>query len=508
MRRRHAGALSAATVLLATGLVCFGPASPAAAATCHNHVSHSDFNGDGIDDVAAAAFDGHGRVHVLYGTSAGLTATSPDDTLFTTPNKTTFYYGQGQSIGGGDFNGDGCTDLAVADPFGTLNGNQYSGVVTLFKGTPDGLTTTTNQLNAQSGGGTVTSYAHFGVAMAVGDINNDGRDDLVVGADGEDAIYVFFGTASGLSTGKRYAEGHSGVPGEAGSYSEFGYALAIGDFNGDRHDDVAIGAPYEDDGSVGGAGAVVVLRGATSGSALTTDGAQIWSQGSAGVPGVAESDDEFGAALATGYFKDGPTEDLAIGSPYETIDGVTAAGAVNVLYSSGNGLTSAGAQVFDEGNPALVGAPDFYDNFGWSLTSGLFNAGAGDELAIGIPERTVNGSNVAGAVLVLSGSLNGITTSGSQEITQATPGIGGTPNDDDEFGLTLTTVIISAFPEQNLVVGSPGETDGSIDSAGMISLISGSATGLTGTGSQTWREGTSGVKGAECDGCAFGSGLA
>ena len=489
--------------------MCFGPASPAAAAACLNHTSRSDFNGDGIDDVATSAFDGHGRVHVLYGTAAGLTATSPDDTLFTTPDKTTFYYGEGQSIVGGDFDGDGCTDLAVADPYATLNGSQYSGAVTLFKGTPGGLTTTTNQLNAQSGGGTVTSYAHFGIAMAVGDINNDGHDDLVIGADGENAIYVFFGTASGLSSGKRYAEGHGGVPGSATDDGGFGTALAVGDFNGDRHDDVAVGAPYEDVGSVGGAGAVIILRSATSGSALTTDGAQIWSQGSAGVPGVAENGDEFGAALTTGYFSDSATTDLAIGSPYETVNGITAAGAVNVLYSSGNkGLTSTGAQVFDEGNQSLVGAPDFYDNFGWSLASGLFDAGAGDDLAIGIPERTVNGNVVAGAVLVIYASSNGLSTTGSQEITQATSGIGGSADEYDEFGQTLTSVYTSAIPEQQLVVGSPGETIGSLKEAGMISFIPGSATGLTGTGSQSWTEGTAGVKGAKCAGCEFGAGLA
>lgn len=82
------------------------------------------------------------------------------------------------------------------------------------------------------------------------------------------------------------------------------------------------------------AGAVQVILGSAIGP--TTAGDQVWHQNRPGVRGVAERDDRFGAALASGDFDSDGFADLAIGVPGESIRG-RRAGAVHVLYGSPRG---------------------------------------------------------------------------------------------------------------------------------------------------------------------------
>jgi hypothetical protein len=76
----------------------------------------------------------------------------------------------------------------------------------------------------------------------------------------------------------------------------FGSAVAAGDFDHDGFADLPAGAPGEDAGSVGEAGAVSVLYGSAGG--LSTAGGQILTQDSPRVGSFAEPRDSFGLALA------------------------------------------------------------------------------------------------------------------------------------------------------------------------------------------------------------------
>src|SRR4051794_4697788 len=116
------------------------------------------------------------------------------------------------------------------------------------------------------------------------------------------------------------------------------------DFNHDGFDDLAVGVPGEDIGTVADAGAVNVIYGGGGISVLNPGGLKsagnrVFSQDTPGVEGVAEKGDRFGSALAWGDFNHDGFDDLAVGVPGEDIGTVVNAGAVNVLFGSASGLT-------------------------------------------------------------------------------------------------------------------------------------------------------------------------
>jgi FG-GAP repeat len=161
----------------------------------------------------------------------------------------------------------------------------------------------------------------------------------------------------------------AGVSVEAGD--RFGWAVAAGDFNNDGYDELAIGSPGEDVGALADAGLVAVISGSSTGLRFST--ARILTQDTAGIADVAEPGDQFGYALSAWNFGVSAHRDLAIGAPFEdltsTVTGTLMqdAGAVHVLYGSSTGVATTGSQFWTQDSAGVLDSVQVGDRFGNSL---------------------------------------------------------------------------------------------------------------------------------------------
>jgi hypothetical protein len=321
-----------------------------------------------------------------------------------------------------DFNGDGRTDLAIADgktEFATasgaedVGGAESAGAVNVVYGSKNGLTADGNQLFAQGQGGvpgTSGPFESFGIALAAGDFNGDKRADLAIGDSAEDvgaaqsagAVVVLYGSQNGLQPAgsQLLAQGEGGALGSSGGAEDFGIELAAADFNGDKLVDLAAADNDEDVGGTEDAGSVNVIFGSPGG--LNPAANQLLAQGVDGLPGASGSNEAFGTGLAAGRFDKGKLADLAIGDPSETVGGAASAGSVNVVYGSAGGLSA--GQLFAQGAGGLAGASGDSESFGGELAAGDFDADKRDDLAAGDPDEDVGGAESAGAVNAMYGS--------------------------------------------------------------------------------------------------------
>lgn len=260
-----------------------------------------DVNGDGYADVVIGAprdrlnAEPSGAAYLFYGSEGGL-ADSPDWTAEDGQKGSLF----GASISSaGDVDGDGFDDLIVGAP-GYKTDVTYGAAFVYFGSTYPDTTADWSYVGQQKD-------AAFGVAVsAAGDVNGDGYDDVIVGAQhysdtltNEGAAFVFRGSVTGLESTPAWLF----VCGEAGASCGASVATA-GDINGDGYPDVVVGAPnYGADNQ----GAVFVFYGSDTGLSSLPD----WSF-------VAdESGAKFGISASTAGDVDGDgVSELIVGAPY------------------------------------------------------------------------------------------------------------------------------------------------------------------------------------------------
>ena len=201
-----------------------------------------DVNGDGYSDVIVGApqyNDDHtdeGRAFVYHGSGTGLSAT-PDWTADGNQAEAEF----GTSVGmAGLTNGDVYTDVIVGAPKYD-NGETDEGAAFVFRGSSAGLSAAYSWMVDSDQG-----ESEFGASVGTaGDVNNDGYDDVIVGAylyDGdksaEGAAYIFHGSIAGLFPFSLWrAEGDK-------ADTQFGYSVGTaGDVYSNGYSAVVVGAP-------------------------------------------------------------------------------------------------------------------------------------------------------------------------------------------------------------------------------------------------------------------------
>jgi hypothetical protein len=408
-------------------------------------LTSGDFNNDGFADLAVGvpnedigAVADAGAVNVIYGSASGLTNLGDQIWHQNSPRVRDVAEADdrfGASLTTGDFNGDGFSDLLIGIPEEDFD-QANEGSVQVLYGAVSGIIpkgTFFNQDHPQIPGSGFGAN-QMGFAVAAGDFNGDGRDDLAASVIGEDgsaantgAVIIIHGSVDGLiAAGSQFWDQDSpGVPDSGENSDNFGRALAAGDFDGDGFSDLAVGVPLEDIGTFVNAGGINVFYGSAAG--ITTAGAQFFSQNDLGGTNVSEHHDEWGKAISAGDLNNNGRVDLIVSAPGEDIGGVVACGVLNQMFGSATGVLGNAAEIVQE---SAGGNSETDDNFGEVLGVGDFDGDGNVDIAGGTPREDVVAVIDAGtvyAIYSLAGSPN-------QIWNQDSTGIFDTAEVGDSFG--------------------------------------------------------------------------
>lgn len=241
--------------------------------------------------------------------------------------------GFGRTVGAGDIDGDGFTDIVVAANKAVYDGVDRAGMVYVFFGGPDHAYDSVTSITPP-----VAQYGEFGRFLRVADINQDGHDDLLIPA--------FRAAVDTLrNVGKVYVYLGSDVldadvdltltqpdPQETAQY---GGAVAAGDVNGDGHLDILVGAHLADAEEVHDAGVLYVYLGGDSLDA-EADRVMIEPQPtsySEGIPGYYPPGygAEFGRDVDVGDLNGDGIDDIVAGACIASVDGEVWAGRAHVF---------------------------------------------------------------------------------------------------------------------------------------------------------------------------------
>lgn len=280
----------------------------------YSFVNLGDADGDGKDDFAVGAI--HGSVSGTGDTSLSGTVTvyrgGGSGQIIRTISGDAPMAKFGYALAAGDVNGDNRPDLIVSAPFNTNDPALYqSGAVYVYFA-PD--FTTRIALYAS------TVHKGLGLAVAAGDVNGDGMDDLLISASGK--VLVYFGD---LSFSPAINSPNTLLSSTAAG---FGKAIAvIGDLDGDSTGEIAVGAPNAIINTYRDTGSVYLVRGSATG-AVNLDAATPPAELLVRIDGQGLFN-RFGAAVtAMGDIDHDSLPDFAVGAPLTDV--VTATGQ-NIL---------------------------------------------------------------------------------------------------------------------------------------------------------------------------------
>ncbi|MEA5626768.1 hypothetical protein [Nostoc sp. UHCC 0251] len=437
-----------------------------------NSVSYAgDINNDGIDDLiigAPTALTNNntyiGQSYVVFGgTNVASSGTLNLSSLNGTNGFLITTFGNGSDAG--DINGDGINDLIV---WQFDLGQSY----VVFGGTNVGSSGTLNLSSPNSSNGFLIN-APFG--KKVGDINNDGIDDLIFaqflrypnGGEGAVQAYVVLGGTNVGSSGNFNLSSLNGTNGFTingiSAVEGAGFSVSsAGDINGDGIDDLIIGAAgIALNGDAGDfldwstwvGQSYVVFGGANVGSSGNFNVSSLDGTNGFTIKGIAGGGRSGLSVSNVGDLNNDGFDDLIIGAPNSSPNRITDSGRSYVVFGGTNVGSDGNLNLSDLNGTngfAINGiAPG--DEIGWSVSdAGDINNDGIDDLIIGALNASPNGNTQAGQSYVLFGGTNvGSSGTGILSLT-------GTPGADTLVG-TVGNNIIDGLAGIDTLTGNGGQ---------------------------------------------------
>ncbi|MGA1873119.1 MAG: integrin alpha [Thermoplasmatota archaeon] len=426
-----------------------------------------DVNGDGYDDILMSS-DGYdtapsggtdvGKVYLIFGNASS----NIKDMDVANANATFLGEGQwnyaGRALdGAGDLNGDGFDDIIISAARGP--GKTY-----VIFGRRTGWSMNMNLVHSNASFiGEGTSDQSYRGLSGVGDVNNDGYDDFVIGATWNSAggnvagqAYLILGRSSGWSNNVSLANVNASFIGEEAGDLAGNCVSGGGDINGDGYDDIIIGA-YQNDEGGGNAGKVYIIYGRSSGWSMDVD----LSSANASFIGPTNTGQGKAMSMAGDINGDG-YDDILISSDQDSGGGL---GLGRAYLAFGGSNLGHNVSLYNA-NASFVG--QMFDHLGSFIAgAGDLNGDGYDDFMVAATDNNGGGSS-RGKVHVIYGKSSGWTMNASATNSDGASFVGEA--DYDKIGSVAGEGDVNNDRRLDILIGTTINDEGGTN-AGQVYLI-------------------------------------